>query len=249
MCAWWCLPCQAYRARFESRRNKPISGCRNVREKSASDIPRSNTTQRRCSASMICSETSTGIARIAQLRPPLLVIRFDGRFVLRKAQPEADETVHMTVGDMMHHLPYRPASRAVRRVQLFVVEAAHDLPKTRRRGLDIPDPRCALIRSYGVGPLKLSDRVSQIHVPDFTSGRRWEYEMDLTGDAGGVRSGGGTQTADFRTVRPVHSPGGTEAQRAQEFPVGGRIARPGEACPPGSRRRPTVRNEATDAGG
>ena len=62
---------------------------------------------------------------IGQRREFLLVVCRDERVFFRQRQLEANERVHVTVRDVMHDLPDRPASRTIRSIELRVVQTEH----------------------------------------------------------------------------------------------------------------------------
>src|SRR5688500_12815080 len=56
--------------------------------------------------------------RVGELGPLGFVIWLDRWPVFGQSQPKADKRVHMTVGDVMHHLPGGPAAVTVGFVEL-----------------------------------------------------------------------------------------------------------------------------------
>ena len=78
-------------------------------------------------------------ARIGQFRPMPSDRRPDGGLRLGQRQPQADEAVHVAVGDVVDGLPDGPASGAVRRIELGIVQAANGVAVERRGGGDLRD--------------------------------------------------------------------------------------------------------------
>src|SRR5215469_5846027 len=63
--------------------------------------------------------------RVRKFRPLILAIRLNGRLIFGERQPKARVAVQMTVGYVMDHLPDRPATRPVRRVELRIAEPSN----------------------------------------------------------------------------------------------------------------------------
>src|SRR5688572_18472358 len=56
--------------------------------------------------------------RVGEFRPLGFLVRLDRWPVFGQSQPKADKRVHMTVGDVVHHLPRGPAAVTVWFVEL-----------------------------------------------------------------------------------------------------------------------------------
>src|SRR5690349_15704085 len=66
-----------------------------------------------------------GERHISKVCPCLLVIRLDGRLIFSERKFGADESVHVTVGQVMHNLPHGPSAGPIRRIELLGRESAH----------------------------------------------------------------------------------------------------------------------------
>ena len=64
--------------------------------------------------------TDRHLVSVGQFDPSVLFVGLDSRLLLCKRQPEAAMGIHVAVGDMMNQLADRPATGAVRSVQLFI---------------------------------------------------------------------------------------------------------------------------------
>src|SRR5437588_11956550 len=71
---------------------------------------------------------------------------------------------------MMHGLPHGPAAGAVRGVQLRIIEPAGSLAKMRGSGRDVCDQARPALWIDRLLKIEFPDRITQIHVSDFTSG-------------------------------------------------------------------------------
>ena len=72
----------------------------------------------------------------------------------------------MTVRQVVHDLTNRPASGAVRRIQLISAQALDGRAQLRRNGFQLRDQRCALARAQvRAGTFKRTDGILKI--------RRW----------------------------------------------------------------------------
>src|ERR1700730_5530798 len=70
---------------------------------------------------------------VMQLRPCHFIIGFDRRPVFGQRKLGADDGVHMTVCDVMDHLPQRPPALAIRRAQLRKTQSIHRIPQLLRK--------------------------------------------------------------------------------------------------------------------
>src|ERR1035438_2561260 len=66
-----------------------------------------------------------GYAVVGQLGPQVFVVGLDGGPVFGKRKFETDVGVQVTIGYMMHHLPYAPALGTIRRVELNRAQISH----------------------------------------------------------------------------------------------------------------------------
>jgi len=83
------------------------------------------------------------LARVRQLGPLRLVVRFDRRRIFRERQFEPNERVHVAVGYVMHDLSDGPAVGTIRRVELRVGKSANGGAPARGRrddGVDRATP-------------------------------------------------------------------------------------------------------------
>src|SRR5665213_218845 len=71
--------------------------------------------------------------RIGKRRPALLAVLKRSRIFRGKPQPETHKGNHMAVCNVVHHLPYRPASLAVRCVELLMIESIERSGQTSRQ--------------------------------------------------------------------------------------------------------------------
>ena len=70
---------------------------------------------------------------ILKFCPFCLVIRFDRRIIFCQRPLKPDVCIHMTVGKVMHHLPNGPSVRAIRSIQLFIIQSFHCFYKLKRQ--------------------------------------------------------------------------------------------------------------------
>ena len=78
--------------------------------------------------------------RVAQLGPPVLVIRFNGRFIFCQRPFETYQSVAMAVRHVMGSVPDCPAAGAIRSIELPIVEAVHRRGKLFRKIFEDLDP-------------------------------------------------------------------------------------------------------------
>lgn len=102
-------------------------------------------------------------ARVEKLGPQLLLVRFDGRFVLCKREFYSHIGVHMAVGQMMYNLSHRPAPFPVRRVELFVGQSLYCSSQPRGSLGDLLNQ---------LTPLRVVDGCENLKFPDWITGVR-----------------------------------------------------------------------------
>src|ERR1019366_2003276 len=151
-----------------------------------------------------------GGARIGQFGPGRLIVGPNGGLALGQRQTPAYVAVHVAVGDVMDGLADGPPFRAVRRIELRVVQPAHSVAVQHGGGGDLRDQRGVPAGRHGLLEIELADGIAQIHVPDSISrGREWRHEMDRIGSpARSPRLRGRTADQDRGGVRPLHPPDG-----------------------------------------
>ena len=101
-------------------------------------------------------------AVISQLGPTLLIIGLDDRLLLGKRPLEADIAVQVAVGDVVGDLPKRPASRAVRRVELLFGQPAESRTHLLRQQLNLADPKSEISAANRAVVPKLANRVAEV---------------------------------------------------------------------------------------
>ena len=80
-----------------------------------------------------------GASRVGEFGPLGFLVGLDRRLVFGEREPQADEGVHVAVGDVVDDLADGPAAFAIGRVELRVVEAADGRAQFRRRCGDFGD--------------------------------------------------------------------------------------------------------------
>src|SRR5882724_2433098 len=128
--------------------------------------------------------------RLRQLGPAGLLVRLDGGGVLGQRELETGVSIQVTVRHMMDHLTDGPASFAVRRIQLGVVEPAHGLANLAGKRRNLIDERGPFGVGKGGRGLELPDGIAQV-------GHRWSPERGGVGKATPT----GSETLGF-TQRP-----------------------------------------------
>src|SRR5882672_1941240 len=98
-----------------------------------------------------CEGHSYGrVPRIGQHGPTRFVIGLNRRVALRERQFEAHICVHMTVGEMVDHLPYRPAIGTIWSIELLVSQAGDSFGQLFWDARDLIDCAAALLnRQFG----------------------------------------------------------------------------------------------------
>ena len=97
--------------------------------------------------------------------PGGFVIRRDGGIISGKREPDADEGIHVAVGDVMHELADGPAAFAVGRVELALVKLGAGVAQVFGQLGDRPEgglDRALLQRLAGVRPGEAADRVAWV---------------------------------------------------------------------------------------
>src|ERR1039457_4188249 len=106
-----------------------------------------------------------GGARIGQLGPGLLIVGPNGGLALRQRQAPAYVAVHVAVGDVMDGLADGPPFRAVRCIELRVVQPAHGVAVEHGGGGDLRDQCGVSVGRHGLLKIELADGITEIHVP------------------------------------------------------------------------------------
>ena len=68
------------------------------------------------------SDTLDRQLHVGQQRPGVFVVRLDRRRFFRQRELDANQPVHVAVGDVVNDLPHRPAFGPIRCVELLVGE-------------------------------------------------------------------------------------------------------------------------------
>src|ERR1035441_3928718 len=100
-------------------------------------------------------------AAIRQVRPGHFIVGFDSGPVFCECELETHVGVGMTVRNMMNQLAHRPATVAIRCVELLCVESAHCRAQTLRKKPQRFYRNVAAAGSADVGPFKRSDGISK----------------------------------------------------------------------------------------
>src|SRR5262245_6297460 len=101
---------------------------------------------------------------IFQLRPSLLVVRFDRRLIFGQRQLVTDIAVHVAFRYMMNNLSNRPATGAVRCVELLPGQPLHRQAQPFGRYSNVIDVLPTLFRTVDAAvPGKRTYRKTQIH--------------------------------------------------------------------------------------
>src|ERR1700690_715333 len=103
-----------------------------------------------------------GLARIGQLRPPILHVGLDGRPVFGQRELESHVRVHVAVGEVMDHLPNRPAAFAISCVELRVGESANRLTQPSGSLLDVVEVLFFLFCTQRTAVREFADRETRI---------------------------------------------------------------------------------------
>src|SRR6266702_909412 len=101
--------------------------------------------------------------RVCQFRPSCLLIRLDGWLFLGERQLQADVGVQVAVRDVMHDLPHGPATVAIWRIELRIVQAFHRGAQFRRCRRDLLDRPLAPHRCHSGRHFEFSNGVARIH--------------------------------------------------------------------------------------
>jgi hypothetical protein len=105
--------------------------------------------------------------------PGFFVVGFDGGPIFGEGETNADEGVHVAVGDMVDELADGPASIAIGAVELLVVEALDSVAKLAGQVRNIGDGAYTEIRGDGVGLSEFADGVAGIMVEIRHEQGRW----------------------------------------------------------------------------
>jgi len=73
-----------------------------------------------------------GGGRVVQIGPGGFIVGLDGGIIFREGEADADEGVHVAIGEVMDNLPDGPATFAVRGVEVAVVETLNGVTKFSR---------------------------------------------------------------------------------------------------------------------
>src|SRR6266704_4558655 len=101
--------------------------------------------------------------RVRQFRPSCLLIRLDGWLFLGERQLQADVGGQVAVRDVMHDLPHGPATVAIWRIELRIVQAFHRGAQFRRCRRDLLDRPLTPHRRRLGWHFEFSNRVARIH--------------------------------------------------------------------------------------
>src|SRR5690349_3575460 len=99
--------------------------------------------------------------RLPQFRPAVFLVRLDGWFTFRQCKLKSHVRIDVTVRNVMHNLPYGPASGAIRSIELACGKPSHRRPQLGRRLLDVINELVSLLLRSSV-KRELSNRITQI---------------------------------------------------------------------------------------
>lgn len=98
--------------------------------------------------------------RIVKVRPALLIVRLNERFLFGQCQFKSNVAVQVTVGQVMHHLPDGPTTGSIGSIDLLVGQSLDGSSKLGRRLLYLVNKTASLVCGYFAFPLELSDWVA-----------------------------------------------------------------------------------------
>ena len=105
-----------------------------------------------------------GELRIRQFGPRILIVRLDRRLVFRERQLQSHVSVQVAVRNVMHNLPYRPAARAIRRVELRFVQPFHRCAHFARQRRNFVNRLLPSRGRHRGGHREIPNRIARIHV-------------------------------------------------------------------------------------
>src|ERR1043166_2590846 len=101
-------------------------------------------------------------ATVGEFGPEVFFVRLDGGHFFGEGKLEAYVTIHVAVGDMVHHLPHSPATGPIRRFELRRRQPLGRGSEAPRCSGELVNKFAALIFADGFRAVKFADRITQV---------------------------------------------------------------------------------------